>query len=119
MFGDWVGGITLPLRVYQYIIQLVFLSIQLLESSQWNASQRVSIFLSMKDEINTEDILRSALRSQKECFIPRYVGSSTDMLRLNSWQDYESLPVTSWNIKQPADDDSSRKSALECGTVLF
>jgi hypothetical protein len=26
-------------------------------------------------------------------------------VRLNSLQDYDSLPVTNWNIKQPADDE--------------
>jgi len=68
----------------------------------------------MNDEINTEDILQSALKANKECFIPRYADSTMDMLRLQSWNDYESLPETSWKIKQPAEVDN-RESALESG----
>lgn len=39
-----------------------------------------------------------------------------DMLQLSSVQDMESLPLTSWNIRQPADDDQSREEALAAGT---
>ena len=36
------------------------------------------------------------------CFIPRYVGPNMDMLQLYSMEDYASLPLTKWKIKQPA-----------------
>lgn len=71
----------------------------------------------MSDEVNTESILQLALSSNKECFIPRYVGSTMEMLKLRSWDDYQTLPETSWKIKQPADDDNSRESALETGLL--
>ena len=51
----------------------------------------------------------------KECFIPKYVGPKMDMVRLKDWSDYDALPVTSWNIKQPADDEL-REDALETGS---
>ena len=53
----------------------------------------------------------------KECFIPKYVGPKMDMVRLKDWSDYDSLPVTSWNIKQPADDEL-REDALETGSGM-
>lgn len=92
---------------------------QLLELAQWKSSKKISIFLSLSEEINTEEILQSALQSNKECFIPRYIGPNMDMLRLYSWQDYEELPKTRWNIKQPPDDDTSRESALDSGRCNF
>ena len=51
----------------------------------------------------------------KECFFPKYVGPKMDMVRLKDWSDYDTLPVTSWNIKQPADDEL-REDALETGS---
>lgn len=38
-----------------------------------------------------------------------------DMLKLNSLQDMKTLPLTSWNIQQPAENDSSREDALDTG----
>jgi 5-formyltetrahydrofolate cyclo-ligase len=35
-------------------------------------------------------------------------------LRIMDWEDYQGLPVTSWNIKQPADEDI-REEALATG----
>ena len=41
-------------------------------------------------------------------------GATMEMIRLYSWEDYESLPETSWKIKQPRDDEV-RENALETG----
>jgi len=49
-------------------------------------------------------------RASKRCFVPRYfVGGenrsrsdSMDMVRIIDLEDYYSLPVTKWNIRQPA-----------------
>lgn len=38
----------------------------------------------------------------RDCFIPQYIGPNMDMVKLNSMEDMMSLPVTAWNIKQPA-----------------
>ena len=68
----------------------------------------------MDDEINTGGILEDALCSGKVCYIPRYEegGNRMEMVRLRDLQDYESLPRTRWNIKQP-DMREEREEALE------
>ena len=50
----------------------------------------------------------------KDCFIPRYAGSVMEMVRLVSIEDYEALPLTTWNIKQPHMEEV-RESALDTG----
>ena len=48
----------------------------------------------------------------RECFIPRYVGPTMDMVKLDSIEDMLSLPLTSWNIRQPGRPLSSLLSPL-------
>lgn len=86
-----------------------------LEHPRYVASKRLSIFLSMNDEVKTNAILEHALSQKKDVYIPKYVGSAMDMVKLRSIEDYNNLPETSWHIKQPADDDNSRPNALETG----
>lgn len=81
------------------------------------SSKRIAVFLSMSDEVCTKEIIKDVFKCGKSCFIPRYESGSShmDMLKLSSLQDMETLPLTSWNIRQPADDDNSREEALAAG----
>lgn len=88
---------------------------KLLQHPKYAQSERLSIFLSMHDEIKTDNILKHAFEMKKEVFIPKYVGPKMDMVKLHSMDDYNQLPETSWHIKQPADDDMSRPNALASG----
>ena len=79
------------------------------------SSQRISVYMHMKNEVKTFDVIENALNGGKKVFIPKYVGSDMDMVQLFSVDDYHNLPETSWHIKQPADDDCSRENAMETG----
>ena len=87
---------------------------QLLSLPEFQASKRISIYLSTPEEVQTDQILKHIVGSKKTCFIPHYCGPSMKMVPLKSLEDYESLPLTKWNIKQPRDDDI-RPDALETG----
>ncbi|RXG61764.1 5-formyltetrahydrofolate cyclo-ligase, partial [Armadillidium vulgare] len=89
---------------------------KLFSMPQYQNCKRISIFLNMSDEIQTLGILKDAFKMNKICFIPRYDSSSNhmDMVRINSWQDFESLPETKWKIKQPLFEDK-RETALSSG----
>lgn len=88
---------------------------KLLQLPAYNQANRISLYLNMSDEVETLPLLRCALDAGKACFIPKYYkGGGMEMVRLRDWKDYESLPVTSWNIKQPADEDI-REDALQTG----
>ncbi|XP_054626669.1 5,10-methenyltetrahydrofolate synthetase (5-formyltetrahydrofolate cyclo-ligase) [Dunckerocampus dactyliophorus] len=90
---------------------------KLFRHPKYVACQRIAVFLSMDDEVRTEQIISDVFGTGKRCFIPRYEHGSNhmDMLKLNSLQDMATLPVTSWNIQQPDQDDHSREEALAAG----
>ncbi|XP_032247779.1 5-formyltetrahydrofolate cyclo-ligase isoform X5 [Phoca vitulina] len=87
--------------------------------SRYQKSERISIFLSMQDEIETEEIIKDIFRRGKTCFIPRYQLQSNhmDMVKLASPEEVSSLPRTSWNIHQPGEDEV-REEALSTGPVI-
>ncbi|PRD19808.1 UNVERIFIED_CONTAM: 5-formyltetrahydrofolate cyclo-ligase [Trichonephila clavipes] len=76
---------------------------KLFQSKKYKESKRISVYLSRDIEVDTRTILANIFSSGKECFIPTYDSKSTSMImvKLQSLQDFENLPVTSWNIKQP------------------
>uniref|UniRef100_A0A8I6AG23 5-formyltetrahydrofolate cyclo-ligase n=1 Tax=Rattus norvegicus TaxID=10116 RepID=A0A8I6AG23_RAT len=84
--------------------------------SQYQNSKRISIFLSMQDEIETEEIIKDIFKQGKICFIPRYQFHSNhmDMVRLTAPEEVALLPKTSWNIHQPGEGDV-REEALSTG----
>ncbi|KAF6273297.1 methenyltetrahydrofolate synthetase [Rhinolophus ferrumequinum] len=84
--------------------------------SQYQKCKRISIFLSMPDEIETEEIIKDIFQRGKTCFIPRYRFQSNhmDMVKLASPEEISSLPKTSWNIHQPGEDED-REEALSTG----
>lgn len=81
--------------------------------SKYQASQRIAVFLSMPDEVQTEEIIKDIFQQGKECFIPQYKSQSNhmDMVRLASYEEIALLPLTSWNIHQPPESDK-REEAL-------
>ncbi|XP_002740689.1 5-formyltetrahydrofolate cyclo-ligase-like [Saccoglossus kowalevskii] len=87
---------------------------KLIKHPKYEASRRISVYLSMTEEVNTLGILQHIFDSNKVCFVPQYIGNNMDMLKLNSMQDYDALPKTKWNIKQPTDSDN-REEALSTG----
>ncbi|XP_076268064.1 5-formyltetrahydrofolate cyclo-ligase-like [Rhynchophorus ferrugineus] len=78
------------------------------------SSKRISIFLSMDGEIDTEPMVRKIFEQEQECFIPRYSKAGMQMVKLKSMEDWETLPLTKWNIKQPLLKDQ-REDAIETG----
>jgi len=88
---------------------------RLFANEKYKQSKRISVYLNMKNEVHTVEILQHALTSGKSVFIPKYVGSNMEMVKLADMRDYESLPETSWFIKQPLDEDNTREEAIASG----
>ena len=94
---------------------MTFLIFQLINLPQYIKSHRIAVYLSMPDEVFTMDIIKHIFASNKLCFIPQYDKNDMKMLQLYSLSDYENLPQTKWNIKQPAFEDINRPNALFTG----
>ncbi|XP_054387684.1 5-formyltetrahydrofolate cyclo-ligase isoform X3 [Pongo abelii] len=92
---------------------------EVIAHSEYQKSKRISIFLSMQDEIETEEIIKDIFQRGKICFIPRYQFQSNhmDMVRIESPEEISLLPKTSWNIPQPGEGDV-REEALSTGICL-
>ena len=88
---------------------------RLLQLDAYKNATSVSTYLHMPTEVFTSDILKDLFTSNKKCFIPHYVGDNMDMVLLNGFEDYDSLPLTSWNIKQPADDEKRERATDGAG----
>ncbi|KAM9585723.1 5-formyltetrahydrofolate cyclo-ligase isoform 1-T1 [Trichechus inunguis] len=96
--------------------QSLLLTQKVISHSQYQKSKRVSIFLSMQDEIETEEIIKDIFQQGKTCFIPQYQFQSNhmEMVKLASPEEISLLPKTSWNIHQPAEGEV-REEALSTG----
>ena len=93
-------------------------NLQVISHPVYQQSQRISIYLSTSDEVGTEGILKHMFANNKKCFVPQYIGPRMDMLRLQSIEDYDTLPLTKWNIKQPGENEE-REEALSTGSNKF
>ncbi|KAI8038684.1 hypothetical protein M5D96_008592 [Drosophila gunungcola] len=75
---------------------------------------RVSIYLSTTSELDTTALLCEMFRLEKMVFVPTYEGTKMKMVRLRGMDEYENLPLTKWNIKQP-DFKEAREDAMTNG----
>ncbi|XP_034944141.1 LOW QUALITY PROTEIN: 5-formyltetrahydrofolate cyclo-ligase-like [Chelonus insularis] len=80
---------------------------------EFQSSERISIYLSTDNEINTFPILAYLFKIGKQVFVPKYNGKNMMMVRLHSLEDFDNLPLTKWMIKQP--NDNNREDALKTG----
>ncbi|KAH9503239.1 hypothetical protein Btru_068521 [Bulinus truncatus] len=92
---------------------------KVLSSEMFKESQKISVYLPMKSEINTLPLLKSIFNSGKQCFIPQFKYDDMIMLKLESWEDYERLPVDSWGITQPTKFDASNDANFFGGLDLI
>lgn len=89
---------------------------QLFSDPAYKSAQNLALYLNMQDEIKTFNILKDAFHQGKNCFIPRYfsdAGRDMQIVRLMDINDYDNLPLTKWNIKQPAENEDREEANPE------
>jgi 5-formyltetrahydrofolate cyclo-ligase len=99
---------------------------KLLDLQEYKISHSISIYLSMKGEVNTEALVQHAMESNKNVFIPKITGKSFDdlfMLQVNSLHQLKSFPIDNWGIPDPPQDliipslDGTKNGQIHCVIV--
>jgi 5-formyltetrahydrofolate cyclo-ligase len=88
------------------------LTAKLLKEEVYQKANRISVYLSMPQEVDTTLILKDIFASKKQCYVPRVDGNCMDMLHVHSMSDVSTLPVHKWNFRQPGLDED-RENALD------
>ncbi|XP_036331690.1 5-formyltetrahydrofolate cyclo-ligase-like [Rhagoletis pomonella] len=83
---------------------------KVIASEAFRQAKDVSIYLSTGSEVDTLPLLRELFNQQKNVFVPTYSGKLMEMVRVKDWADYEALPLTKWNIKQPSEKEGRENS---------
>jgi len=94
--------------------QSIAITNKLLSLDCYKSCNSLSVYLSMPTEVYTNQILQDIFKRRKKCYIPHYIGETMSMVRLKDQDDYDNLPLTSWNIKQPSDNEV-RACAIDDG----
>ncbi|XP_037951364.1 5-formyltetrahydrofolate cyclo-ligase [Teleopsis dalmanni] len=87
---------------------------KVLQSTDFRHAQRISVYLSTSTEVDTLELLKEMFRLDKHVYVPTYSGNNMEMVRIKNMDDYDNLPLTKWNIKQP-DFKEPRENALTNG----
>ncbi|KAG8229409.1 hypothetical protein J437_LFUL000930 [Ladona fulva] len=100
----------------QKVNQSKLVTEKVINSQYFKESNRISIYISRSDEVQTFDLLRKIFDLGKLCFVPRYSTESNhmDMVRLYSIEEVNNFSKTKWNITQP-DEEDERENALSTG----
>ncbi|KAH7727671.1 5-formyltetrahydrofolate cyclo-ligase [Aphelenchoides avenae] len=90
---------------------------------------RVSIFVSTAGEIVTDDLIKHALKENKEVFLPRFKkgAKEMEMLRLKNEEEFANLDTSLWGIRQfhvdrtdlPAYEESGPLDLVLCPSVCL
>jgi len=71
---------------------------------EYKECKNISIYLHMpKGEVRTESLLKHALKSGKNCYVPYIVNNTEmEMVKLNSWEEFLSYPKSKWGYPEPS-----------------
>jgi 5-formyltetrahydrofolate cyclo-ligase len=92
------------------------------QSPLFSNSHGICIYLSMTNELQTNEILQAALSNSKRVYIPKIVGSNrTDMQfhEIHSMEQINSFPKSPWGIPEPPDDSPCSTDYAQYLDIVF
>lgn len=87
--------------------------------TEYQTAKKVSIFLSMPTELDTRPLVEDILQRGKACYVPICTKDEMRMVRVKSLDDYNNLPLNSWNIPEPKASDGRPDCFEEGGLDLI
>jgi 5-formyltetrahydrofolate cyclo-ligase len=92
----------------QYIdLNSKIISRNVLELLEYKNCKSISVFLSMKHEVNTAEIINASFVDSKKLYIPKIIGSNAPdmiMFPLENIDEINNFPKTKWGIPEPPMD---------------
>ncbi|MDR1215682.1 MAG: 5-formyltetrahydrofolate cyclo-ligase [Treponema sp.] len=65
---------------------------------QWACYKTVLLFLSMKDEVDTEPLIKAAFEDKKAVFVPKIIANKLHFFRVADFNEFE---TGAFNIREP------------------
>ncbi|ORX84095.1 hypothetical protein BCR32DRAFT_326107 [Anaeromyces robustus] len=94
---------------------------QVISLKQYQDSKNISIYLNMpKGEVKTENLLKHALNSGKNCYVPYIINNTEmEMVKINSWEDFLLYPKSKWGYPEPSSMSNSPIALKSVGLDLI
>jgi len=88
---------------------------------EYQKCKNISIYLHMpKGEVRTESLLKHALNSGKNCYVPYIVNNTEmEMVKINSWEEFLSYPKSKWGYPEPSGMTEDSTALKEEGLDLI
>ena len=84
----------------------------------YKQAQRLALFVSMKNEFDTNPLLSQAFEDRKKVFVPRVHNDRLQLIEAFSMEDISAFEVSKWGIPEPPVNDDSREHVLDTGNSV-
>lgn len=89
----------------------------IVSSKEYKEAKKIFIYVSLKDEVDTIELIRAALGDNKEVFVPYVISKDEGMIAVKI-QTLEDLESGSYGILEPKDISNSIKDNKELDLII-
>lgn len=89
----------------------------IVSSKEYKEAKKIFIYVSLKDEVDTIELIRAALGDNKEVFVPYVISKEEGMIAVKI-QTLEDLESGSYGILEPKDISNSIKDNKELDLII-
>jgi len=89
---------------------------QVIHSILYQNSKHIGVYLHLPSEVPTDRIIADIFASGRNCYVPAISGNNMDFYRIKDMDDFASLKINQWNIREP-DNLQSRENPIDLGLL--